>query len=289
MVLLIGFSPYVEAADSIKVMVDGKAVSMSSTPVYVKDRLMIPMRSIFEALNAKVTWYNGKVIASLGQTEIQLTPNHTTALINGRTVPMAVPSTVINNTTMIPLRFIGETLGAEVDWLNDLQTVLITSKQFKESKEAKERYYEYAKFRNLATTYETTLAKYKTIKEKYNTFLPTIETEIILMNLLVTKNNPSIKLQAQSSLSKIEQLAPLQAEILSLGNSTVPLKPISQEISRLYTDLTDTLAKLVKDGVNTNTEAGWKSILDEKDSLVNTMTTIELKLAEERKTLLLKF
>lgn len=40
----------------------------------------------------------------------------TNAVVNGQSVSLDVPGTLVNGRTMVPARFIAETLGAQVDW-----------------------------------------------------------------------------------------------------------------------------------------------------------------------------
>ncbi|AQS60342.1 copper amine oxidase N-terminal domain-containing protein [Desulforamulus ferrireducens] len=276
--ILLSFSS-AATAEPIKIMVDGKYLSPTSSPTYINDRLMVPMRSIFEALNANVTWYNGAVIASLGTTEIQLKPNENFAKINGQKVIMSVPSTVVNGVTLVPLRFIGEAMGADVDWLNDLQTVLITSKQFKEDKE---RYKSYAEFRTMATAYETTKDKFTSLKASYDQFAAILNPIINEINPLISSKSNSVKTQASAELSKLKNLEGLSLDIQSLSNSTIALAPIKRPISDLYTGLKVTLEQLAKDGVNSTTESGWTYMLEQKKKTEDLIETTNLNLVEER-------
>lgn len=54
---------------------------------------------------------------------LRLIINEPEARVNGRLTTMDQPPTIINNRTLVPLRFIGETLGAEVDWNADTKEV----------------------------------------------------------------------------------------------------------------------------------------------------------------------
>ena len=54
------------------------------------------------------------VIASRGNLDLQLRIGSRTALVNGREVTLDVPATTMGGSTMVPLRFVGETLGADV-------------------------------------------------------------------------------------------------------------------------------------------------------------------------------
>ena len=117
------------AADDIKVTINGKNLTMDQPPVLVNDRTLVPVRAIFEALGAKVDWNNDTNTATgvLGETTVEIQIENTTAKVNGKDVTLDVPAKLINDRTLVPVRFISESLGAKVDWDNDTQTVIITT------------------------------------------------------------------------------------------------------------------------------------------------------------------
>lgn len=47
------------------------------------------------------------------------------ATMNGKLVPLDVPAQILNGRTMVPIRFIAEALGCEVEWLDKERTVVI--------------------------------------------------------------------------------------------------------------------------------------------------------------------
>src|SRR5206468_4209130 len=59
--------------------------------------------------------------------DLQLRIGERMAQVNGRQVPLDVPPLILQNTTMVPLRFVSENLGARVDWLPGNQTVYIAT------------------------------------------------------------------------------------------------------------------------------------------------------------------
>lgn len=119
-----------EAADgSIKVTVDGKALVMEVEPRNIDGRILVPIRDIFEALGAKVYW-DGNTRAASGikeRTNVWVQIENNTAKVNGLDYTLDVPAKIINGKTMVPARFIAESLGAGVDWDSATQTVLIAS------------------------------------------------------------------------------------------------------------------------------------------------------------------
>lgn len=117
------------AMPSIGVTVDGRAIAVDQAPIMQDGRVLVPLRGVFEALGATLS-YNAathQVTAQRGDETLQLTLNSATALVNGQTVPLDVPAQSIGGRTMVPLRFISETLGAKVAWDAADRTVAITS------------------------------------------------------------------------------------------------------------------------------------------------------------------
>ncbi|MGI5845191.1 MAG: stalk domain-containing protein [Candidatus Xenobium sp.] len=115
------------SAQNISVFVDGKRLDQK--PVSISGSTLVPLRGIFEALGAEVKWDGPTrtVRANRGSTNIELTLDSPLALVNGEIKRLDVPARSIGGLTMVPLRFIGEALGAKVEWQGATRTVLITS------------------------------------------------------------------------------------------------------------------------------------------------------------------
>ena len=95
--------------------------NMDTAPEIVDGRTMVPLRFIVEALDAKVDWDEGSSTATV---ELD---GKTLAVTIGETAPgMDVPAMIMNSRTMVPLRYISETLGCEVIWNPDARTIDIT-------------------------------------------------------------------------------------------------------------------------------------------------------------------
>ena len=111
----------------IKVEVDGQPLSFNVPPMTVQNRTMVPMRGVFEALGAQVNWEAAtrSITATRNDTVVQLAIGANHATVNGRITPLDVPAMIYRGTTMVPLRFISEALGAHVQWNEATQTVSI--------------------------------------------------------------------------------------------------------------------------------------------------------------------
>lgn len=117
-------------AQGIAITVDGQPLRFSGMgPRSVNGRVLVPLRGIFEALGAVVTWDSRTqtVGAVKGDTDLRLRIGDRIATVNGREVLLDVSPQVMSGSTMVPLRFIGEALGAEVGWDATTSTVRIVS------------------------------------------------------------------------------------------------------------------------------------------------------------------
>ena len=116
---------------AMNVTVDGRQVQfMGTRPMTVQGRVLVPLRGVLESMGAFVSWApeTRLVIAQKGDTYVELPVGARTATVNGRTVQLDVPAAVMGGSTMVPLRFLGEALGAEVRWDGAARTVVITTK-----------------------------------------------------------------------------------------------------------------------------------------------------------------
>jgi len=137
--VLMPFASGVNAANlvdnnKIVVEIDGNVQSFEQSPVLVNDITLVPLRGIFEELGAKVKWDNNlkKVTADKGNDNITLTIGSKKAYKNGAVVDLDVEANIINQTTMVPLRFVSESLGSTVNWDNQTKKITISAKNEKE-------------------------------------------------------------------------------------------------------------------------------------------------------------
>jgi hypothetical protein len=128
--LIYGDSPLQEpvANSQVAVLVDGVPVSFDAAPfIDANSRLMVPLRAISEALGATVLWNPSSrtvTISKQGSSAV-FRIDSTTATLNGQTQKMDTCPVIKNERTMVPVRYVGEYLGAEVDWDPVTRTVSI--------------------------------------------------------------------------------------------------------------------------------------------------------------------
>jgi len=113
----------------ISVILDGNRLGFDVPPVIIEGRTMVPMRTIFEALGATISWNadTRTIIAKTLDTIITLTIDNTTAIVNGLSKQLDQPAVIIDGRTLVPLRFVGEALGVIVNWYGRDRSVRIVS------------------------------------------------------------------------------------------------------------------------------------------------------------------
>jgi hypothetical protein len=117
------------AQQGIRVYVDGRIVNFDVPPQVIQGRVLVPLRGVFEQLGATVD-YDARtqhIVALRGSQNVELTIGSRQAQVNGTPHLLDVPAFTINGRTMVPLRFISESLGAEVQWIDASRTILIAS------------------------------------------------------------------------------------------------------------------------------------------------------------------
>lgn len=102
----------------ISVSVNGKNVVFDSKPVIKNNSTLVGFRAILEALGAEVEWEGATqtVTATKDDTVIILKIGSYKAIVNGEEYELLVAPEIINDRTMIPVRFMSERLNMEVKW-----------------------------------------------------------------------------------------------------------------------------------------------------------------------------
>lgn len=112
--------------DKIKVVYGDSILAFNVAPVTESNRTLVPMRFLFEQMGAEVAWNAETNTATVtkGEETISFSIDNTEATVNGEIKTMDVPARLIENKTMIPVRFLSEELGYTVGW--DEETKIVT-------------------------------------------------------------------------------------------------------------------------------------------------------------------
>ena len=113
--------------DSISVYLDGEQIQFDVPPQIINDRVMVPLRTIFETLNASVDWDDETktVTASKEGISITLTIDSPLMYVNNSAVVLDSPACIVDGRTLVPVRAISQGFNAVVNWDEDSKTVYI--------------------------------------------------------------------------------------------------------------------------------------------------------------------
>lgn len=102
----------------ISVNFDGTFLKFDQNPIIVNSRTMVPLRTVFEAYGADVSWDEGtEIITSrLDDIEIILQIDNNVMLRNGKAIHLDASPMIEGDRTLVPVRAISESFGSEVTW-----------------------------------------------------------------------------------------------------------------------------------------------------------------------------
>ncbi|MDO4281853.1 MAG: stalk domain-containing protein [Peptococcaceae bacterium] len=97
---------------------NGSEQTLDQPPIIQNDRTLVPLRVITEALGGSVEWYGKYEPISIDYKghHIELTIDNTRAIVDGDTVEMDTPARIAGDRTLIPIRFVSEHLGMNVEY-----------------------------------------------------------------------------------------------------------------------------------------------------------------------------
>ena len=106
--------------------INGEKVTVQ-TPYVVDGVTLVPVRVITEAFGAQVDWDNDTQTATVTYSEvtIKLTIGNKIATINGMPNELLAAPELTNDTTMLPLRFITESFGADVAYEPETEKITV--------------------------------------------------------------------------------------------------------------------------------------------------------------------
>lgn len=115
---------------NIKLYINGLKQDFGSNVLVIDGRTLVPVIQIFNQIGGFVKWDNISKSATINRDGdiIVLRNNSKIATINGTNVSLDTKAQIINGSFMIPLRFVGESLGAKVIWDYATQTIYIVTR-----------------------------------------------------------------------------------------------------------------------------------------------------------------
>lgn len=124
---------YAEQMD-IRVLLNGNDVEYDVKPFVENQTVLVPIRKTFESLGMTVNWDDEtKTAFAFGNgTAIILKLDSKEAVVMDQKVELLAPPRAVEGRLLVPLRFIAESLGAEVKWEQETKTVRIETTKNKE-------------------------------------------------------------------------------------------------------------------------------------------------------------
>lgn len=114
----------------IKLIVNGDVISTDVPPQIVKDRTLVPIRFVAEALGSYVEWNDAKRVVLIDSYAIEADSlddsDSIRIYVSNKEIESDVEPQIISDRVMVPVRFIAEALGAEVGWDGANRVVSIT-------------------------------------------------------------------------------------------------------------------------------------------------------------------
>lgn len=124
--------------NSLTATVQGAQKKLDVAPVIVNNRTLVPLRFIAEGLGSKVDWNptNQSITVTLNNSIITLWVNQKLANVNGKFVNLDVAPSIHKGRTMVPIRFISENFGMNVNYDSKTKQISVTTKSSSNSNNA---------------------------------------------------------------------------------------------------------------------------------------------------------
>jgi flavodoxin len=108
--------------------VNGAEKSIDAAPVIENGRTLLPVRAVVEEMGGNVSWNSESKQATLNNDEntIILTIDSQTAVLNNEEKLLDTSPVIIDGRTFLPIRFIAESFGYNVEW-NDTDKEIVIS------------------------------------------------------------------------------------------------------------------------------------------------------------------
>ncbi len=111
-------------------VIDEEAYSLPASVALVDTSMYVPIEFIMLITDRDIeaTIKGEPKSPTLNPIVVELIINKNTATVDGEDVDLAVSPTIINNRTVVPLRFVSETFGFKVNWNADTGEITLTNK-----------------------------------------------------------------------------------------------------------------------------------------------------------------
>lgn len=271
-------------SNEIQVQLNGEYLDFTDengqkvVPQIINDRTMVPMRKIFEVLGATITW-DGDTKTVTGVKDnvtisLQIDNLVATKNANGVEEKITLDSapTIVNGRTLVPVRFIAESLEKKVGWDAENRTVIVIDTSIAENmlKEKASNLYEYLTL---------DLVKINTCEMSLN-----LKGNVKYEDKETSKNNTSLNFVGDMDIKLSETVLAYDLELSFTGKGTLIERLKAQNIEKVkmnvIMDLTNNVMYAKIDGLQEFEEYGDKWI---KADLGEDAETVKAALEMARK------
>lgn len=122
--------PEVPSLPEASVTLNGNLMVLDQSAVIVDGRTLVPVRAIFEAMGLTLDWNDitKTITATKEGMVIVMSIDNKVTYVNGEAHVLDVAPQIINDRTLVPLRFVSESVGADVSWDDVNKNVIISYK-----------------------------------------------------------------------------------------------------------------------------------------------------------------
>ena len=115
------------SSSGVSITLNETPINFDVAPKIENDRVLVPMRAIFEALGAKVAWEEETktAVAQKDGMELRIQIDSNIMYKNEQPITLDVPSRLIGDRTLVPIRVVAENFGANVEWDEENEIVMI--------------------------------------------------------------------------------------------------------------------------------------------------------------------
>lgn len=119
--------PLAPKEGDIRITVGGKEIAFDVAPQIEEDRVLVPLRAVFEQLGDFVDWNEKTKTAKIigGDITIEFVIGNIEVKVNGEEKQMDIPAKILNGRTLVPMRFLSEALGYQVNWNKEARIVSV--------------------------------------------------------------------------------------------------------------------------------------------------------------------
>jgi len=125
--LLVALPAGTAFASDMQITFDGYYLQFG--PIIVDDRSLLPARFVTDLLGGETEWEPDyrRVTLTINERVIILYIDSDIAFVDGEEIGLDVAAMIYDDRTFVPLRFVGENFGIDVDFCDDTRTIILTT------------------------------------------------------------------------------------------------------------------------------------------------------------------